>query len=334
MSPMALVGQILQWALVVIVGGLFFLLISMVLARFFNEVALGVINNVFAFIGWPFRVVIKLVEWVVDQLETLGNGAKEGMQEEWRQVKRNDKADRLGINDIVGAAFLFVILFMLGVGDLYFTAIRLAELFGGTPPPLSTGLTTPITMAYWISTLIAVAAACADAWGLTSILPMYTGATGVQQLWLRRGTLIGFFLLLLGGLLQGLYSWELVSTTTLPIVDALLSAMIFILGVIATTEMGVQGTYEFLGFVVMVPFILRVIPTLLAFLLNIPVAALDRIADILVNIYAVLAGLGLSFWNWFSQQSQDGRWRLRFTKMPVWEKRKHIADAITVFGIN
>ncbi len=333
MPPMQLVGIILQWALVGLIGLIIFLVVSMLLARLYNLVALGILNNLFAIFGIVLRVIIGLLEWIGKEvLDKLYSFADAGLRQAWSRAKREDIARNLGALDVLGASFFFILFLILIGSDMYFAAVRMPELFHVTPPNLNPDLFTPVIVSFWVSVIVVIGAAAADVFGLTHLLPPYVGAQSQLQRALRIGALVSVGLLILAGMLQGLYSWELASSTPLPIVDAALSVLLFVLGFIATLAIGIPAPYEALAFLVLFPSLVRFIPTLLAFLINAPLNLLDVAAAILVNLYGVAAALGHSLWNAFAESNFVHSRRLPF-KTIKWETRTNIGDGIKLHGI-
>lgn len=317
--------MILQWSLTAIAAAIVFLIVSMVLARLRNEIAIGVINNIFAFLGWALGALMDLVAWVAKSLAQLQAWALHGMRQAWIRIDEHEIAQNLSALDVLSAAFFFALFLVLLGADAYFAAIRIPELLGATPPNLNPDLFTPVTVSYWVTVIVVIVASCADVWGLTHLLPPYVGAKAEStRKAMRIGALVALGLLILGGALQGLYSYELSSGQPIPIVDAFLNIMFFILGFIATGAVGIAVGYEFLAFLVMIPSILVLAPNILGLLLRIPTMMLDRAAALLVSVYDGVAALGYSLWNWISQITERRPWHVG--PMPEFVNRPHVAQ--------
>ena len=326
MAPLQLLVLILEWVLVGIVAFIIYLIISMLMAMVRNYVALGFINNLFVIFGVLFGVLNNIGRWFATQLDQLMVWGWQGLKHAWERAGEMTIANNLGALDVLTASGFFILFLILVASDAYFAALRLPALFGVNPPNLNPNLFTPVTVFYWVSMIVVIAATCADAWGLTHLLPPYTGAKGSLRKTMRVVATVAAAILLLAGILQGIFSWELVSGVSIPIVDSSLNALLFMLGFIATAAVGIAVQYEALGLLVIIPGLLRLIPAFLARLLDFPLNLLNTCAMVAVSLYDALAIMGFHFWNWISDVMGRSKSTWKVGRMAEFERRKSISE--------
>lgn len=284
-----------QQILMYILYGIVALLASAILALLYNFVALGVLNLPFAIMGALFIIIRTGLEKVSEQLERL------------RQFFLGFLADRrtgkLGAGDFLGPLIYLFFFVVFVLGDLYVAIVTVPLLFGGSiPKNLNPDLFIYASALLYVMMFVAIAAVAADIAGLTHFAQPYRNLDGRPRL--RRGLEIAALsvlaLLLIFAFYMGWFRGGLTNGNTVPS-DPLLSALFFVLLIIASLATGLLLPYEFAAFMITLALILNLVSHVLQFLLSFGAFLLDKVATLLMFIYAALAEVGKTIWNWFSR---------------------------------
>jgi hypothetical protein len=283
-----------QQILTYILYGLGALIASAILALLYNFVAIGVLNLP-TYLAALLLIIRKGLEMVSDQIGRLRRFCLEFLA---------DKATgRLGAGDFLGPLIYLFFFVVFVVGDLYVAIITIPLLLGATPPSnLNPELIVYASALLYVLMFVAIAAVAADVAGLTHFGQPYRNLGGRPQL--KRGleiaTLSVLALLVIFAAYVGWFRGGLTSANSVQS-DPLLSALFFLLLIIASLATGLLLPWEFAAFVVLLTVVILLLSGILQFAMNFGAFLLDKIAMLLLFIYAALAELGRAIWNWLSR---------------------------------
>lgn len=282
-----------QQILTYVFYGLVALLASVILALLYNFLAIGLLNLP-AYLAALLIILRKGLEIVSDQVGRLRLFFLEFLADK--------TTGKLGAGDFIGPLIYLLFFAVFVAGDLYVAIITVPLLLGATPPKnLNPDLFIYASAFLYVMMFVAIAAVAADVAGLTHLAQPYRNLGGRPRL--QRGLEIAALsvlaLLIIFAFYMGWFRGGLANANQVQS-DPLLSALFFVLLIIASLATGLLLPWEFAAFIIILTIFAILLSGILQFLLNFVAFLLDKIATLLLFVYAALAQVGKTVWDWLS----------------------------------
>ena len=301
----------IQQILTYIFYALVAIIASAILALLYNFVAIGLLNlpAYLAALLLIFRRGLEMVSAQIGRLRLF-----------FLEFLADRVTGKLGAGDFIGPLVYLFFFAVFVAGDLYVAIITVPLLLGANPPTnLNPDLFIYASAFLYVLMFVAIAAVAADVAGLTHFAQPYRNLGNRPRL--QRGLEIAALsvlaLLVIFAFYMGWFRGGLANANNVQS-DPLLSALFFVLLIIASLATGLLLPWEFAAFVVILAVVVLLLSGILQFLMHFGAFLLDKIATLLLFIYAALAQVGRTIWDWLSRIT-DGkvgpvpRYRMRHT---------------------
>lgn len=307
------VQQILTYIFYALVA----IIASAILALLYNFVAIGLLNlpAYLAALLLIFRTGLEKISEQVGKLRLF-----------FLEFLADRKTHGLGAGDFIGPLIYLIFFTVFVLGDLYVAIITVPLLLGANPPTnLNPDLFIYASAFLYVMMFVAIAAVAADVAGLTHFAQPYRNLSDRPRL--QRGMEIAALsvlaLLVIFAFYMGWFRGGLANANNVQS-DPLLSALFFVLLIIASLATGLLLPWEFAAFVVILAVVVLLLSGILQFLMNFGAFLLDKIATLLLFIYAALAQVGRTIWDWLSGITNG-----KVGRVPQY-KTRHTAERLVV----